>query len=274
MLVLFTAEEAGEVAKALEAAGYTVWWDAQLPAHRAYSEVIEKRLEEAEAVVVLWSKTAAQSQWVRAEADIARLVSELRTLEAEAKANDAASSGIVDSPQATPATDTSSSPVGRVTMPRRATAAGASGSRLTLPPKTMSPNLLPDHSRRPSGASRMMPPPVPSIEASKNSGRVSRSMRLTTTRRGSARSSATAGSNCLSSTDVMPRYTADIAKDISFDEFVWTCARAFGALVLLAQQLFDKPFDQVTQFSYSITGPWDNPRIERGEATPVVKTPG
>ncbi|MDP9140923.1 MAG: TIGR02099 family protein [Pseudomonadota bacterium] len=49
---------------------------------------------------------------------------------------------------------------------------------------------------------------------------------------------------------------------------------AVGALVLLAQQLFDKPFDQVTQFSYSITGPWDNPRIERGEATPVVKTPG
>ncbi len=49
---------------------------------------------------------------------------------------------------------------------------------------------------------------------------------------------------------------------------------AVGALVLLAQQLFDKPFDQVTQFSYSITGPWDNPRIERGEATPVVKKPG
>ena len=63
---------ARRVAKALEAAGYAVWWDAQLPAHRAYSEVIEKRLEEAEAVVVLWSKTAAQSQWVRAEADIAR----------------------------------------------------------------------------------------------------------------------------------------------------------------------------------------------------------
>ncbi len=48
---------------------------------------------------------------------------------------------------------------------------------------------------------------------------------------------------------------------------------AVGALVLLAQQLFDKPFDQVTQFSYSITGPWDNPKIERGEAKTVVAKP-
>jgi hypothetical protein len=28
-------------------------------------------------------------------------------------------------------------------------------------------------------------------------------------------------------------YTADIAKGISFEEFVWNCARAFGALVLM-----------------------------------------
>lgn len=47
---------------------------------------------------------------------------------------------------------------------------------------------------------------------------------------------------------------------------------AVGALVLLAQQLFDKPLDQITQFSYRITGPWDNPKIERGEAA-VVKKP-
>ncbi|MFP5307450.1 MAG: YhdP family protein, partial [Gammaproteobacteria bacterium] len=40
---------------------------------------------------------------------------------------------------------------------------------------------------------------------------------------------------------------------------------AVGALVLLAQELLDKPLDQVTQFSYRISGPWDNPRIERGE---------
>lgn len=41
---------------------------------------------------------------------------------------------------------------------------------------------------------------------------------------------------------------------------------AVGALVLLAQELLDKPLDQVTQFSYRITGPWDNPKVERLDA--------
>ena len=39
---------------------------------------------------------------------------------------------------------------------------------------------------------------------------------------------------------------------------------AVGALVLLAQQVLDKPIDQVTQLSYRVTGSWDNPRVERG----------
>jgi adenylate cyclase len=60
------------VADTLRASGYTVWRDDELPAHRAYSDVIEERLRSAKAVVVLWSTEAARSQWVRAEADIAR----------------------------------------------------------------------------------------------------------------------------------------------------------------------------------------------------------
>jgi len=63
---------ARRVAKALEAAGLSVWWDADLPAHRAYSDIIERNLDDARAVVALWSKDAAKSQWVRAEADVAR----------------------------------------------------------------------------------------------------------------------------------------------------------------------------------------------------------
>ena len=63
---------AKRVANALSASGLEVWWDEHLPAHRAYSEVIEQRLRDAKAVVVLWSKDAALSQWVRAEADFAR----------------------------------------------------------------------------------------------------------------------------------------------------------------------------------------------------------
>ena len=63
---------ARRVANALADAGFDVWWDAHLPAHKSYSEVIEQALAEAKAVVVLWSARAAQSQWVRAEADFAR----------------------------------------------------------------------------------------------------------------------------------------------------------------------------------------------------------
>jgi adenylate cyclase len=63
---------AGCVAEALRGAGYSVWRDDELPAHRSYAEVIEERLKSAKAVVVLWSAEAAKSQWVRAEADTAR----------------------------------------------------------------------------------------------------------------------------------------------------------------------------------------------------------
>ncbi|WP_265529391.1 TIR domain-containing protein [Sphingomicrobium marinum] len=60
------------LADAMREAGYTVWRDDELPAHRSYSEVIEERLRAAKAVVVIWSDDAARSQWVRAEADAAR----------------------------------------------------------------------------------------------------------------------------------------------------------------------------------------------------------
>ena len=67
-----TATEAQAVAEALRALGYGVWRDDELPAHRLYAEVIEERLATAKAVVVIWSAAAAKSQWVRAEADVAR----------------------------------------------------------------------------------------------------------------------------------------------------------------------------------------------------------
>src|SRR4051812_30218451 len=63
---------AERVTAALREAGYEVWRDDELPAHRGYAEVIEERLRSANAVIVLWSADAAKSQWVRAEADAAR----------------------------------------------------------------------------------------------------------------------------------------------------------------------------------------------------------
>jgi adenylate cyclase len=67
-----TARQAHEVAEGLRAMGYDVWRDDDLPAHRAYAEVIEERLQAAKAVVVIWSVDAVRSDWVQSEADTAR----------------------------------------------------------------------------------------------------------------------------------------------------------------------------------------------------------
>ena len=50
-----SVSDARRVAGCLRSAGYSVWFDETLPAHRAYSEVIEEQLDSAAAVVVLWS---------------------------------------------------------------------------------------------------------------------------------------------------------------------------------------------------------------------------
>lgn len=60
------------LADAVRQLGYSVWWDDELPAHLSYSDVIADRIETARAAIVVWSESAAASQWVRAEADLAR----------------------------------------------------------------------------------------------------------------------------------------------------------------------------------------------------------
>ena len=65
-------DDALRIADCLRVAGYSVWYDESLPAHRAYADVIAEQLDVASAVLVLWSREAAASQWVRSEADRAR----------------------------------------------------------------------------------------------------------------------------------------------------------------------------------------------------------
>jgi TolB-like protein/tetratricopeptide (TPR) repeat protein len=55
-------------ADALQREGFSVWWDQSLSAGQAFDRVTEKALDEAKAVVVLWSKHSVDSNWVRAEA--------------------------------------------------------------------------------------------------------------------------------------------------------------------------------------------------------------
>ena len=72
-----TAEQAGAIAKALRAAGYSVWRDEDLPSHRPYADVIAEQLGAAKVVLVIWSAEAVKSHWVRSEADRARAADKL-----------------------------------------------------------------------------------------------------------------------------------------------------------------------------------------------------
>jgi hypothetical protein len=58
-------------AESLIAEGFGVWWDASLHSGETFDEVIEQRLRDAKAVVVLWSPRSVSSRWVRAEATLA-----------------------------------------------------------------------------------------------------------------------------------------------------------------------------------------------------------
>ena len=58
-------------AEALEREGFKVWWDQTLRSGENYDQVTEEALEQAGAVVVLWSKASVGSRWVRAEATLA-----------------------------------------------------------------------------------------------------------------------------------------------------------------------------------------------------------
>ena len=56
------------IIRALEGAGFSVWWDGKLEGGERYLGTTEAALEAAKAVVVLWSKTSVASHWVHDEA--------------------------------------------------------------------------------------------------------------------------------------------------------------------------------------------------------------
>ena len=66
-----------ELSDALEAEGFTTWWDRQIGGGARFASQIEKELKAARAVVVAWSNDSLQSEWVIDEAEVAKQAGKL-----------------------------------------------------------------------------------------------------------------------------------------------------------------------------------------------------
>ena len=62
-------DRAREFEDALERCGWSVFWDRELVPGVGYRDVIERELNEARCVIVLWSRTSVESAWVIDEAE-------------------------------------------------------------------------------------------------------------------------------------------------------------------------------------------------------------
>lgn len=65
-------ETAAKLARVLESAGWTVWWDRRIPAGRTWRAVLAEALKEMRCMIILWSRQSTESPWVAEEAEEAR----------------------------------------------------------------------------------------------------------------------------------------------------------------------------------------------------------
>jgi TolB-like protein len=61
-----------QLAKELQAKGFTVWYDASLVPGDSFGDVIMSELAQARAAIVIWDAASIKSEWVRSEASRAR----------------------------------------------------------------------------------------------------------------------------------------------------------------------------------------------------------
>ncbi|MGF1545328.1 MAG: toll/interleukin-1 receptor domain-containing protein [Parvularculaceae bacterium] len=75
VFITFAAEDRGKaqaIARAIEDAGLTVWWDRRPTERAVLEDELERALAEAKAVIALWSAHAAATDWVLKEAEAAK----------------------------------------------------------------------------------------------------------------------------------------------------------------------------------------------------------
>ena len=63
--------------RAFESQGWSVWWDAHVEPGDRFHHVIDRELRAARVVVVVWSETSIESDWVVSEADEGRELKKL-----------------------------------------------------------------------------------------------------------------------------------------------------------------------------------------------------
>lgn len=62
-----SAEETEKLARDLEAAGFSTWWDTQnIRAGDDFYEAIDQHLDLCKAAIIIWTPESARSKWVRA----------------------------------------------------------------------------------------------------------------------------------------------------------------------------------------------------------------
>ena len=74
---------ADRMVAALQADGFSVWWDQRIQPAEQWDAEIEAAIKSAKAVVVVWTPRSAQSQWVRTEAEYAKGANKLAPVMAE-----------------------------------------------------------------------------------------------------------------------------------------------------------------------------------------------
>jgi formylglycine-generating enzyme required for sulfatase activity len=75
IFISYAREDLGrakQLAEALKAQGWSVFWDQTIPAGKSWHEMIDAALHKARCVIVTWSEASIQSSWVREEAEEGR----------------------------------------------------------------------------------------------------------------------------------------------------------------------------------------------------------